>query len=77
VKDAGGLPIWAVYDHPSDFPEEYVARKCVARAGSVEMTSEFMSSPDLELLRAMLEARGLVYLERMEGDAPVVLETWV
>lgn len=70
---AAGLPIWVVYDHPNDFPNIYVARLWVG----LRATEEFIVSPDLEGLRDVLIGRGLVKLDRMEGDDPAILETWL
>lgn len=73
-----GLPIWVVYDHPRDYPHEYVARMQVAeRDGSITITNEAIASRSLDLLRMELEGRGLTCLQRMEGDDPVIVETWI
>lgn len=72
------LIMWVVYDHPSDFPDEYVARKhVVLSGGAYGPTPEIMLSRSLDELRDGLEALGLVHLDRMEGDDPVILETWL
>jgi hypothetical protein len=67
------LSIWVVYDHPSDFPDHYVARLWEGETP----TSVVLIHRDLERLRERLERLGLVHLDRMEGDDPVVLETWL
>jgi hypothetical protein len=67
------LDIWVVYDHPLDWPDYFVAR----RWASETPTGDMILDKDLERLRAALEARGLVHLDRMEGDDPVILETWL
>ena len=73
-----GLPVWVVYDHPRDYPHDYVARMHIAeRDGSTTISDVALVSRSLDLLRMELEARGLTCLHRMEGDDPVILETWL
>jgi hypothetical protein len=67
------LPIWVVYDHPSDLPDHYVARLW----RGAQTTSVAIIDTDLERLRETLERMGLVHLDRMEGDDPAILETWL
>lgn len=67
------LPIWTVYDHPRDFPNVFVARLWM----NDKPTGEIMLSRDLEKLRDMLQAKGLVKLMRHETDDPVIVETWL
>lgn len=75
---ADHLPIWVVYDHPSDWPDYFVARKhVVLPGGTYGPTEEMILEKDIDRLRAALEARGLVHLDRMEGDDLVIMETWL
>lgn len=67
------LPVWVVYDHPSDCPDYYVARLWQGETA----TGVAIIDRDLERLRDTLEEMGLVHLDRMEGDDPVILETWL
>lgn len=72
------LALWTVTDHPSDFPDHYVARRSEILAGGAHRTTEVtLMDPDLEVLRGALRARGLFRLERMPGDDPVILEVWL
>jgi hypothetical protein len=71
------LDIWTVYDHPRDFPHSYVARLFVVGPNIVTRTEQFMISADLALIREQLAVRGLTRLSPMEGDDPVILETWL
>ena len=65
--------MWVVYDHPRDMPHSFVARRWINGEASPDM----MIGPDLELIRTMLEQRGLTPLCRNEEDDPVILETWI
>ena len=64
---------WVIYNSPKDFPGRFVARKWLG----IAPTDEVLTSPYVELLRSVLEARGLARVERMDGDDPVILETWL
>lgn len=73
-NSAGGLSIWVVYDHPDDYPDNFVARCWIGE----EMTESVIVSTDLEKIRDVLELEmGLVKLMPMEGDDPKILETWL
>lgn len=73
-KSRLGLPIWVVYDHPRDFPSNYVARLFYGE----EMTDMLLVCSDLERLRDEINRRGqTVKLMRSPGDDPVILETWI
>lgn len=67
------IDIWVVYDHPTDFPDHYVARLW---RGETPTTIGIIDR-DLERLRDRLEGMGLVKLMPQEGDDPVILETWL
>lgn len=79
AKHAGRqLAYWVVYDHPSDFPNCFVARKFLTLySGELPApTNETLSADTLADLRAKLPA-GLIPIERAPDDDPVVLETWL
>lgn len=64
---------WTVYDHPTDFPDCFVARRFIySRA-----TEEYMSSNDLDLLRRMLSDKGLMRFPRDTADDPNIVEVWL
>ena len=67
------LSIWTIYDHPLDAPDFYVAR----RFEYDQPTADVLISKDIEALRDMMEARGLVKLMRHPSDDPVIMETWL
>lgn len=74
----GRLWIWVIYDHPSDFPDMYVARaQRILADGSLEVDGTAFASPKLEDLRAYMEAKHLVRMARHDEDDPVILETWI
>jgi hypothetical protein len=71
----GGAPlaIWTVYDHPTDFPEVFVARKFVDE----KPTQEIMTDKYLSNLRERLAERGLMLLARDPSDDEKIVETWI
>jgi hypothetical protein len=70
------LALWTVYDHPSDFPDRFVARlSLISRTGTV-VTNETVSAATLEELRDRLPP-GLHRLDRDPSDDPVIVETWL
>jgi|LSQX01.3.fsa_nt_gb hypothetical protein len=74
------LSIWTVYEKPSDFPGEFVARRWESLvedgAPVSRATADVLVARDLDGLRAQLPA-GLIRLERQPGDAPAIVESWV
>lgn len=69
-----GLPIWVVYDHPTDFPESYIARLWDGMTNTA--TASYLLAPTLDALRARLPPE-LVQLARHEEDDPAIVETWL
>ena len=54
------LSIWTVYDHPTDWPAHYVARRFdVLVDGRLAVSAQVHVSNDLEQLRAVLERMGV------------------
>ena len=75
--DIDALPIWTVYDHPKDFPREFVARKSLISNGVTVVTDEVLVSPKLRDLRDEMERRGLYRLPRFDNDDPIIVECWL
>ena len=67
------LSLWTIYDHPSDYPDSYVAR----RFELDQLTPGVVVSSDLEELRAHFIPMGLTCLTRSPEDAPQIVETWL
>lgn len=70
------IVMWTVYDHPSDFPDEFVARAFRVTRGQVEPTNITFTAPSLDEVRAMLPP-GLYPLTRNVGDEPQIVEVWL
>jgi hypothetical protein len=65
---------WAIYDHPADFPDYFVARMY---RGSLP-TDAVIYSPDLQSVRNIIQQLlpGSICFARSASDAPCILETW-
>lgn len=71
------LPMWTVYDHPSDYPNCFVARQMLVYRDGSQETTQIMISPDLQSIREQMVWRGLTCLGRQPGDDPVIVEVWL
>lgn len=71
------MTTWTIYDHPSDYPEHFVAREFLIVPGGARPTPSVMVSTDLEWLRTtLLVDFGMVSLARSPEDDPTIVETW-
>ena len=70
--------LYVIYDHPSDYPNDYVARchyeNLEIKVGSQDEVA--LVSKNVDALRKLLEEMGLVKIERFDNDDSVILETW-
>lgn len=69
--------MWTIYDHPSDAPEFFVARKWLITGGAAIATGETMSEEDIDTLRKYFQIGGMTCLPRQPGDDPVIVESWL
>lgn len=71
--------MWTIYDHPSDYPNEFVARLFEIRATGATATGHVVAAPTLPLIRRVVQrlAPGSVCVGRRPDDEPVVVETWL
>ncbi len=67
------LMIWTVYDHPTDWPDWFVARRFEVAAGECRPTEDVVMTRTLDELRIHFGERGFSFLCRNEGDTPGVL----
>ena len=73
---ADALPIWTVYEHPSDMPDKYVARMFLCTKYAIA-TDEVIVADTLDEVRKTLACRGLIRITRHQTDDPVIVETWL
>lgn len=77
ADSASALPMWTIYDHPTDYPYDFVARRWLAEAAGPRPTGEILVGPSLEGLRGALAHMGLVCMPRNHGDDPKIVEVWL
>lgn len=75
--DEVALSMWVIYDHPTDYPEFFVARRHEVRAAGPVATDECFFTESLEYLRQTMVMRGLTVLARLKGDDPKIIEVWL
>lgn len=73
--DENDLLTWAIYDHPTDFPNHYIVRPHSSKLAR-PLTVHFQHH-QLEQVRFALAQLGLVCIARTDSDPPNVLETWI
>ncbi len=71
------LAVWTVYDHPSDYPDRYVARCFERDADGVRPTGNVLLSTSLDMIRSSLRNVGLTRMARQPDDDPNIIETWM
>lgn len=70
------LELWTIYDHPTDHPDYYVARKWIITDDGPQATNKACYGPTLDDVRAALPP-GLYRIAADPNDDPVILETWI
>ena len=80
AMDRGALPMWTVYDKPTDYPTGYIARRYevggAGRRGVILATNDTIVGP-LEEIRNTFKLAGLTCLPRDEADERQIVECWV
>ena len=77
ARDKGILSIWTVFDHPSDFPHTFVARRFEAGKGTSGGPTDDVITGDLAMIRTSMEMCGLFRMQRAPIDPLNVIETWM
>ena len=78
TEDDVFLPMWTVYENPSDYPNLFVARRFDLVRGEPEprATGNVLAASSLFELRGMLPI-GLRRIPRLHEDEPQVVEVWI
>ena len=71
--DARPKQQWAIYDHPSDYPNTYVARMY----HGPQRTDTVLTAASLSFLRKQMLGMGLTCIPRSPDDYPEIVEMWV
>ena len=70
------LMLWTIYNHPSNAPDHFIARKWLVSGGESTMTDEVFKAGTLEELRKLLPP-GLYHIPRSDEDDSTVIESWL
>ena len=79
-NDAAVLNMWTIYDHPTDFPEWFVARKFEITAQGPVTGDSVIWGKTLTEVREMIhwvDPNAGARLLRYQNDRPSVVETWL
>jgi len=71
------LILWTVYDHPSDYPHNFVARKFLVDDKGSTPTHAVIVADSIDCIRRQLVLWGLTCLTRSRDDDPNIVETWI
>jgi hypothetical protein len=77
LRQAAPLGIWVIYDHPTDYPDSFVARQFFCGPNIVLATDNVVTALDLDALRRALARDGLTPIDRLPGDDPKIVESWL
>ena len=70
------MPMWTIYDSPSDRPGLFVARLWLVSSRGVMATDDVKTAGTLVEIRAKLP-RGLACMQRHQDDDPCIVEVWI
>jgi len=76
LGDAAHLPVWVIYENPSDYPGSFVVRRQQVRDGQIVPDKECAVVASLEAARARIPTN-LVRLPPDPLDDPVIAEVWI
>jgi hypothetical protein len=74
--NAKRLHMWTIYDHPTDWPDVFIARLWLVDDKGWRFTRETRAAKTLDEVRGMLP-RGLTCLSRAPIDDPKIVESWL
>ena len=71
----GCLPMFVIYDRPSDYPDGFIARMFLT--GKVEIPTLITVTGSLEEIQEKLMEVGMAKLARNTDDDPKIAEVWI
>lgn len=70
--------MWVIYDHPSDFPDVFIARRWDPTYVGFMPTEQIITGATLEEVRMEInKAHGLCLVPREPLDDPKIVEVWL
>ena len=73
----GVLVMWTVYDHPTDHPGGFIARRHDVGKGGKPIVTDHVITGGLENIRTLFKQAGLTVIPRHQQDDPVIVECWL
>lgn len=70
------LKIWTIYENPKDYPGLFVVRCWLVQGAAVGASNVCHSAKTLDEARSYVPPY-LHRLNRMPGDDPCIVETWI
>ena len=76
------MDMWVIYDHPRDYPDNFVVRLWEIKPDGFSEMCVKPSLNNFHLVKTLDEARqlipvGLHAIPRFANDDPVIVEVWV
>ncbi len=72
IRKQARIPLVCIYDHPTDYPEAFVARVWDA----TRPTHIIATAATVEALREKIPSQ-MVRLDRQANDDPCIVEVWI
>lgn len=70
--------MWVIYDHPSDFPDVFIARKWGLTKTGFRPTERIITGATLDEVRKRINKTPNLYLVPREPlDDPKIVEVWL
>lgn len=70
------LVIYTIYDHPSDYPDNFVVRRWSVVGGNVKPDDSCILANSLEEARSGFNP-GMTRIPRLPQDDQVIVELWI
>lgn len=70
------ITVWVIYDHPVDFPENWVVRAHDVTGNQVIIRKHYTLHSSLEKARMAIPF-GLICFPRSGRDDPAIAESWI
>lgn len=73
------LSMWVVYEHPTDYPEKYIARRWEIDGSTPDgtRTDEVIIADKLDRLQFSMSQKGIKWIPRVPGDEPHIVGVWL
>ena len=70
------LEMWVIYKHPTDYPDKWVARRCLITNQARPTDMQVIGDSQKEV-EDLIPAYCATFLPRFDGDEPQIVGAWV